>query len=49
MAPEVVEGTILANRRVRPGAHRLEDLTVEVLRRYGVAIPTDLKGQPVLE
>ena len=49
MAPEVVEGTILANRRVRPGAHRLEDLTVEVLRRYGVAIPADLKGQPVLE
>ena len=49
MAPEVVEGTILANRRVRPGAHRLEDLTVEVLRRHGVAIPPELKGKPVLE
>ena len=49
MAPEAVEGTLLANRRVRAGPHRLEDLTVEVLRRYGVAVPPELAGKPVLE
>lgn len=49
MAPDVVAGTLLSNRKVAGGAHRLEDLTVEVLRRYGIQPGTGMKGHPVLE
>ncbi len=49
MAPDVVSGLLLSNRPVRPGAHRLEDLTVEVLRQYGIEKPPEMKGHPVLE
>jgi len=49
MAPEVVSGTLLSNRKVADGAHRLEDLTVEVLRQYGIAPAPGMKGHPVLE
>jgi predicted AlkP superfamily phosphohydrolase/phosphomutase len=49
MAPDVVAGTLMANRKVAPGAHRLEDLTVEVLRQYGLQPGAGMKGHPVLE
>lgn len=49
MAPEVVEGTLLTNGKVRPGAHKLEDLTVEILRQYGIQPGADMRGRPVLE
>jgi len=49
MAPEVVEGTLLSNRAVADGAHRLEDLTVEVLRSYGVPPGPGMQGHAVLE
>ena len=49
MAPEVVPGTLLSNRPVRAGAHRLEDLTIEVLRQYGLEPREHMIGHPVLE
>lgn len=49
MAPEVVAGTLMSNRKVAGGAHKLEDLTVEVLRQYGIAPGPGMKGHPVLE
>ena len=49
MAPEVVAGTLLSNKPVRAGDHRLEDLTVEILRQYGVEKPDAMQGHPVLE
>lgn len=49
MAPEVVQGTLLSNVPVRPGAHSLEDLTVEVLARYGIAPAEGMRGERVLE
>jgi predicted AlkP superfamily phosphohydrolase/phosphomutase len=48
MAPEVVAGTLLANRPVLPGAHRLEDLTVEVLARFGIPPQAGMQGHRVL-
>jgi predicted AlkP superfamily phosphohydrolase/phosphomutase len=49
MAPEVVPGLVLSNKSIRPGEHRLEDLTVEVLRHYSIDPPEEMKGHPVLE
>ncbi len=49
MAPEVVAGTLLSNKPVRAGDHRLEDLTVEILRQYGIEKPAEMQGHPVLE
>ena len=34
---------------VLPGTHRLEDLTVEILRQYGIQPGADMRGRPVLE
>lgn len=48
MAPEVVAGTLLANVPIRDGDHRLEDLTVEILSRYGVEPAPELQGHRVL-
>jgi predicted AlkP superfamily phosphohydrolase/phosphomutase len=49
MAPEVVSGVLLSNRPVRAGVHCLEDLTVEILRRYGIDPAAGMRGRPVLE
>jgi predicted AlkP superfamily phosphohydrolase/phosphomutase len=49
MSPDVVPGTLLSNRPVRPGAHALEDLTVEVLRQFGQPPGEGMRGHPVLE
>ncbi|MFT7670197.1 MAG: putative AlkP superfamily phosphohydrolase/phosphomutase [Planctomycetota bacterium] len=49
MAPEVVAGILLTNGKVRPGAHALEDLTVEILERYGVKPGEGQNGHRVLE
>ena len=48
MAPEVVSGSLLSNRPVLPGAHRLEDLTVEVLARFGIPPQAGMQGHRVL-
>ncbi|MBL8856926.1 MAG: alkaline phosphatase family protein [Planctomycetes bacterium] len=49
MAPDVVPGLLLSNRKVRSGSHSLEDLTVEILKQYGIAPAPGLNGKPVLE
>ena len=49
MAPEIVPGILLTNGGVREGEHRLEDLTVEILRRYGIAPAPGMKGHAVLK
>jgi predicted AlkP superfamily phosphohydrolase/phosphomutase len=49
MHPDVVPGILLSNRPVRDGKFKLEDLTVEVLRQYGIEPPETMKGSPVLE
>ncbi|MFT5290257.1 MAG: putative AlkP superfamily phosphohydrolase/phosphomutase [Planctomycetota bacterium] len=48
MAPEVVSGILISNRPVLEGAHALEDLTVEILRRYDVAPTEGMRGTRVL-
>ena len=48
MAPEVVRGTLLSNADVLDGKHGLEDLTVEILKQYGITPGPGLRGGPVL-
>lgn len=48
MAPEVVPGVLLTNAPVAEGEHGLEDLTAEILRRYGVPPAPGTVGRPVL-
>lgn len=49
MAPEVVPGLLLSNRKVRAGDHALPDLTVEILKTYGIPPAPHMRGKPVLE
>ncbi len=49
MAPEVVPGILLSTRPVRDGAHSLEDLTVEILKQYGIEPVPGMIGAPVLK
>jgi len=49
MVPDVVRGVLMTNRRVLPGEHALEDLTVEVLKQYGIKPGPGMQGHPVLE
>ncbi len=48
MAPEVVAGTLASNLPLREGDHRLEDLTVEILKFYGLEPNPKMQGHPVL-
>ena len=47
MAPEVVAGILLTNRKVLPGFHALEDLTVDLLNFYGIKPGKGQNGHPV--
>jgi hypothetical protein len=49
MAPEVVPGVLLSNRAVRTGTHGLEDLTIEILKQYGITPEPGMRGAPVLK
>ncbi len=49
MSPDVVAGVLLSNTPVRSGVHRLRDLTVEILARYGVEAGPGMDGHRVLE
>jgi predicted AlkP superfamily phosphohydrolase/phosphomutase len=49
MAPEVVAGTLLTNGRIADGAHSLRDVTVEILKQYGIPPGQGMRGHPVLE
>ena len=48
MAPELVEGTLLTNGKVLEGKHGLEDMTVEILKRFGIQPGAGVRGHPVL-
>jgi predicted AlkP superfamily phosphohydrolase/phosphomutase len=48
MSPDVVKGSLMTNGAVLPGDHGLEDLTVEILKQYGIAPPVEMRGHPVL-
>ena len=47
-APDVVRGTLLSNADVLDGKHGLEDLTVEILKQYGITPGPGMRGGPVL-
>lgn len=49
MDPSVVLGTILSNRRLAAENPRLEDLTVEILRTYGIDPDPAMTGQPIFQ
>ncbi|MDA1263804.1 MAG: alkaline phosphatase family protein [Planctomycetota bacterium] len=49
MDPEHVKGTILSNRPLGNPDPRLEDLTVEILRYYGIKPAPDMVGKPVFK
>lgn len=49
MAPEVVPGTLLTNGAVLEGRHGLQDLTIELLRRYGIEPRPGMAGHRVLQ
>jgi len=49
MHPDVVPGTLLSNRALRKGSFKLEDLTVEILRSYGIEAPPTMVGAPIFE
>lgn len=49
MAPEVVAGILMTNGVVRPGEHALEDLTVDILEKYGIKPIEGQNGHPVIE
>lgn len=49
MSPDVVPGVLMSNRPVAPGTHKLEDVTVEILTRYGIAPLPAQRGRPVLQ
>jgi predicted AlkP superfamily phosphohydrolase/phosphomutase len=48
MCPDVVPGVLLTNGSVLAGDHDLEDLTVEILRQYGIAPADGMRGTQVL-
>jgi predicted AlkP superfamily phosphohydrolase/phosphomutase len=48
MAPEVVPGVLLLNRRLKADGHDLTDLTATLLSHYGIEILPEMTGEPVL-
>lgn len=49
MDPSVVNGVLITNGSLALSDPRLEDLTVEILRRYGIAPDGSMGGRPVLQ
>ena len=48
MAPEVVPGILLVDRKLARGGHELTDLTVTLLRHFGLS-PEGLRGHSILD
>jgi predicted AlkP superfamily phosphohydrolase/phosphomutase len=49
MAPEVVPGILLVNRKLVRGGHELTDLTVTLLRHFGLPPADGLRGHSILD
>ncbi len=47
MAPEVVPGILLTNRKIKAKSPALYDLTPTILKIFGVEIPKEIKGKPI--
>jgi predicted AlkP superfamily phosphohydrolase/phosphomutase len=48
MAPEVVPGILLMNRKLASDGHDLTDVTATVLSHYGVELAPGMTGKPIL-
>ena len=48
MAPEVVPGILLVNRKLKGEGHDLTDLTATLLEHYGIQVLPDMTGEPIL-
>jgi len=48
MAPEVVPGILLINRKLAKGGHDLTDLTATLLSHYGIQKLPEMTGEPIL-
>jgi len=48
MAPEVVPGILLINRKLAADGHDLTDLTATLLSHYGVKKLPEMTGEPIL-
>jgi bisphosphoglycerate-independent phosphoglycerate mutase (AlkP superfamily) len=48
MAPEVVPGVLLLNRRLASEGHNLVDLTATILSYYGIQALPEMTGEPIL-
>jgi len=47
MAPQLIPGILLANRKIKKIDPALYDLTPTMLRIFGIPIPKDMVGTPV--
>ena len=47
MAPDVVPGVLLANRKLSGSGYDLTDLTATLLAYYGIATPPGMVGEPI--
>jgi bisphosphoglycerate-independent phosphoglycerate mutase (AlkP superfamily) len=45
MAPEVVPGVFLTNRKIAPQDPKLFDVTATILSFFGVAVPAEMRGK----
>ena len=48
MAPEVVPGILLVNRKLAKGGHDLTDLTATLFSHYGIEKLPEMTGEPIL-
>ena len=48
MAPEVVPGILLVNRKLPAAGHDLTDVTATILSHYGVRPAESMTGEPIL-
>jgi predicted AlkP superfamily phosphohydrolase/phosphomutase len=48
MAPEVVPGVLLLNRKLASEGHELVDLTATILSYYGIKTLPEMTGKPIL-
>ncbi len=48
MAPEVIPGILLTNRKIKTKSPALYDLTPTILKIFGVETPKEIKGKPIL-
>jgi len=47
MAPEVIPGILLTNRKIKVKSPALYDLTPTILQIFGIEIPKEMVGKPI--